>query len=400
MFAAIITVCLGLAAAGETSAGLAPLAFHDAMNAFSPGIKWEEKSRTRVSASDIHMASYPRLTELRDGALLCVYEGDGSIFATRSTDRGKTWGKAVPVAWHQDGINMAAPEVLQLQDGSILACYNPRPFIISGTRNFGIRTRKSYDGGHTWIHGRLIYEGRHKFTDGCWEPAPVQMPDGEIRVFFANEADFEDEDHNDQNISMLRSRDGGMTWTDKPEIISYKQRGRDGMPVPLLLENGELVCAIEQSTPQDKLQPALLRLSGLEVGSQVPFETIGAHSPDRKEPLSWWLTPHTYAGAPYICQLPTGETLLSYQGTEGRRSNRMHDATLKVWVGDSRGRRFAGCTEPFDIPTRRAALWSSLAVLHDGTIIALTSTNAYAGKWEIWMIKGKLVHATMSLLLP
>ncbi|MDB5146083.1 MAG: exo-alpha-sialidase, partial [Mucilaginibacter sp.] len=33
----------------------------------------------------------------------------------------------------------------------------------------------------------------------------------------------------------------------------------------------------------------------------------------------------------------------------------------------------------------------SLCVLNDDTIIALTSTNAFGDKTEVWMIKGKIV---------
>jgi hypothetical protein len=326
------------------------------------------------------------MVELRDGALLCLFEGDGSVFACRSVDTGRTWGAAVPVAWHQTGINMSAPEVIELQDGSILACYNPRPFRISGLRNFGIRTRKSYDGGRTWIHGRLLYEAGHNFTDGCWEPAPVQLPDGEILVFFADEAPFAGAKGDDQHIALLRSTDGGLSWSEEPEIVSYKRNGRDGMPVPLLL-NGDkgLVCAIEQTTTGGKLQPAVLRMDANGRIGQV----IGSHSRRREEPLAGLIGVEIYAGAPYLRQLSTGETLLSYQGTEGR-PNRLHCADMKVWVGDENGRNFAGPSIPFVIPKNRSALWNSLCVLRDDTIIALTSTNAFAGKSEVWMIKGRL----------
>src|SRR5690606_21144755 len=143
---------------------------------------------------------------------------------------------------HQDGIKMAAPDLIQLQDGAILCCYNPRPWKISGTRNFGIRTRKSYDGGKTWIHGRLVYEAGHKFGDGCWEPSAIQLPNGEIQLYFSNEGIYRKSD--EQNISMLTSHDGGLTWSEEPKIVSFRPRSRDGMPAPLLLQDGsEIVVA-------------------------------------------------------------------------------------------------------------------------------------------------------------
>jgi hypothetical protein len=150
------------------------------------------------------------------------------------------------VAEKQDGINMAVPDKLELNDGSILVCYNPRPFDIHPSRKFGIRSKKSYDGGNTWEDERLLYEAGHEFENGCWEPSAVQLPDGEIQLFFADEGPYTHS--SEQNISLLRSHDNGMSWTTTPEIVSFRAGSRDGMPVPILLKNKrETAIAIEDN---------------------------------------------------------------------------------------------------------------------------------------------------------
>ena len=63
-----------------------------------------------------------------------------------------------------------------------------------------------------------------------------------------------------------------------------------------------------------------------------------------------------------------------------------------VTIGDCEGRNFTNATVPFKIPINKTALWNSITVLKDNTIIALTSTDAYNDKREVWMIKGKVLY--------
>ena len=114
-------------------------------------------------------------------------------------------------------------------------------------------------------------------------------------------------------------------------------------------------------------------------------------SPNRNAALAQPLADSIYAGAPYLSQLKTGETILSYQGTEGR-DKQWERACMYVAIGDREGKNFGNKTIPFDIPLNKQGLWNSLCVLDDNTIIALTSTNAYSDNaTEVWMIKGHLM---------
>ncbi|MBD2703135.1 exo-alpha-sialidase [Spirosoma sp. BT702] len=351
-------------------------------------IVWDQKTLRKVSSgSNVRYSGYARLIQLHDQSLLAVYEASGSVVAVKSTDLGDSWSVPIPIAPRQDGINMAVPDVVELKDHSILVCYNPRPYKIDPSRRFSIRTKKSYDGGQSWQDERLLYEAGFEFSNGCWEPAAIQLPNGEIQLFFANEGIYQTS--NEQNISLLRSTDNGLSWTNEPSIVSFRAGSRDGMPAPLLLRNGrDLVFAIEDNGFHN-FKPYLIHSTIVQNWHQP----VTGNSADRWYALAEPIPDTLYAGAPYLRQLPTGETLLSYQGTENR-INRMANAEMKVVVGDSHARNFSQKSVPFSIPAGKSGLWNSLSILADSTIIALTSTNGYSGRGEVevWMIKGRLMH--------
>jgi len=187
-------------------------------------ILWDQSSLRQVSPlTASHSANYARMIQLSNGNLLCVYESDAGIACTISHNLGDSWLQPVLVAGQVEGFHMAVPDVLELPDRSLLVAYNPRPHKINGgwdtTRHFAIRTKKSYDQGKTWQDERLIYEAGYQFEDGCWEPALLQLPAGEIQLFFSDEGIYTKS--NEQNISVLRSADKGLSWSRKPEIVSF-----------------------------------------------------------------------------------------------------------------------------------------------------------------------------------
>jgi len=349
-------------------------------------IEWDQQSRRKVSSSpNVRYAGYARMIQLPDASLLCVYEADGSIVSVKSSDLGDTWSQPVVVAPRANGTNMSVPDLTLLKNQTVLACYNGRPFEISPDRKFSIRVKKSRDGGLTWTDERLLYEAGHQFENGCWEPAAIQLSGGEIQLYFANEGPYTSSD--EQNISLLRSADNGDTWTNSPRVVSFRPGKRDGMPVPLLLKNGtDIVVAIEDNAV-NTFKPYVLRNS-LEDNWAT---TIAAESPNRTYALSERIGDEIYAGAPFIRQLSSGETILSYQGTEGR-TNAMKFADMKVVIGNDQAKEFKHKSVPFVIPGNKSCLWNSLAVLSDDTVIAITSTNAYSDdKTEVWMIKGRII---------
>ncbi len=353
-------------------------------------IVWDQSSLKKVAPlQEDGNAGYARMIQLSNGELICVYEGKGNTECVKSADLGKTWSMPVTIAAAVPGISMSVPEILALKDHSLLVSYNPRPHTINGnwdtTKRFAICTKKSYDQGKTWKDERLLYQAGYQFDDGCWEPAQIQLPSGQIQLFFSNEGIYTHS--NEQNISLLRSNDNGLTWTKEPEIASFSPGHRDGMPVPILLKGtNEILFSIEDNAG-GQFKPSVIRNS-INQNWKIP---VGVNNANRTAAIRPKLPDTVYAGAPYLRQLHSGETILSYQSTLNR-INKWDLSCMQVAIGDFKGENFTNTNMPFSIPLDKQGLWNSLCVLKDDTIIALTSTNAYSNRSEVWMIKGHLIN--------
>ena len=120
------------------------------------------------------------------------------------------------------------PDLIQLSDGTIIVAYNPRPSAPYTTgRKFGIRCKRSVDNGATWSDEIFVNDARHTFEDGCWEPSMLELPSGELQLYFADEGPYTSS--NEQQISLCRSFDGGKTWS-AAQKVSFRAGYRDGMP--------------------------------------------------------------------------------------------------------------------------------------------------------------------------
>ncbi|TSJ43970.1 exo-alpha-sialidase [Mucilaginibacter corticis] len=346
-------------------------------------IAWDNSTLRKVSAAG---GGYARMIKLDDGSLICVYEAAGSTVCVKSTDDAGTWSQPTVIAPRTDGVSMAVPDILQLKDHSLLVGYNPRPRGNDTSKHFAIKTKKSYDGGQTWTDERTLYQADSKFENGCWEPSAIQLPNGDIELFFANENPYRQS--NEQCISMVKSKDGGLTWS-AAKTTSFRPHSRDGMPVPFLLQNGkEMVYSIEDNGFKN-FKPTIIRSTLKDDWAKL----VGAGDANRNFALADKVPDSLYLGAPYLRQLKTGETILSYQGTEDRINN-MNHSEMKVVIGDSEARNFGHKTVPFDIAGDKSGLWNSLSVLDDNTIIALTSTSSFSDHHvaEVWMIKGHVIR--------
>lgn len=374
---AIIGLLIPMFAFGQESAPIK-------QSAAGVDIVWDQSSLKQVSASD---GNYARIIQLHNGKLMCIYESKRGIESTISNDLGKSWLAPVKVVSSVPGVNMAVPDILELKDHSLLASYNPRPYKLNGvedtSRHFAIITKKSYDEGKTWTDERLIYQASYRFQDGCWEPSQIQLPSGEVQLYFSDEGIYTQS--NEQNISVFRSYDGGLSWTTKPRIVSFTPGHRDGMSVPIVLAGkGEVLFSIEDNVG-GQFKPSIIRNSL----AQNWQKTVGPTDAERNYALTPKLPDTVYAGAPFLRQLHSGQMLLSYQSTQNRISNG-DLACMRVAVGDKNGQNFINVNTPFTVPLNKHGLWNSLCVLNDDTVIAATSTDAY-GKNAIWMIKGHLV---------
>lgn len=352
----------------------------------SSTIIWDLSSKMQLSQSgDSGYNGYARIIQLKNQSLLLVYESNGAVVTKKSTDSGNSWSNLQTVVSKGNNVVMATPDVLQLKNGTILIFYNPRPTnATDSSKKFSIRVISSDDNGVTWKNDKLLYEAGADFENGCWEPSGIQLPNGEVQVFFSNEGIYTNS--SEQNISLLRSSDNGENWTTTPEIVSFSRGSRDGMPKPIYLSSiNTIVISIEDNNNQN-FKPYTIRNTIDENWQNV----VNKMSSKRLSALAESLTSQVYAGAPYLAQLSTGETLLSYQSSEDRNIHDVEHSEMIVAIGDKNARNFKYKTKPFSMPATKYGLWNSITVLADDTIIALTTTNAYSttNSAEVWMIKG------------
>ncbi|GGF37928.1 sialidase family protein [Echinicola rosea] len=341
-------------------------------------IRWDKSSLEKVSADGYRYAGYARCRELADGNLGLAYEASGNILFRIRTEKG--WKAPVLVAAETPGIGLAVPDFTVLENGDILLGYNPRPRRNTQGKHFGIRTVRSTDNGNTWKDDQLVYEAGTSFSDGCWEPVFLQLPDGDIQLYFADESIFTQS--NEQRIAMVSSADGGATWSTEPKTVSFSEGSRDGMPVPIWLEKQKRIALAIEDNGFGPFKPYILYSEGKEWE-----EGVSRDSPKRLYAMADSLPQNDYAGAPYLAQASNGLTLLSFQW-----GDKLENAQMAVAIGDDQVQNFTNTTWPFPLAKGKIGHWNSLMVLSDGKIIALTSTNGFSsnGQTEVWMIMGEL----------
>ncbi|MDE6853519.1 MAG: exo-alpha-sialidase [Muribaculaceae bacterium] len=350
-------------------------------------IMWDVASRQVIFPS----GNYSRLIPLQDGRLLAIAEIPGGIGVVFSSDSGATWTEPRIIARGEDRLPYAVPDVIQLSDGTILAGFNPRPSSpYSEERRFGIRTLYSTDGGETWSEPVHAFDASHLWTEGCWEPSFLELPDGEVHLYFANEYPYPDS--GDQQISLIRSNDKGRTWS-APECVSYRAGHRDGMPSAIITDAGEIVVIIEDNGFPRGFMASTVRCDVDRAWRSCPvYAESGRRSAifagddsDNRQYIS---------AAPYIRRLRTGETIASWQGDHFDRKG-FPEARFGMYVavGDRDARNFTQVSAPFDLPTDSHALWNSINVGFGNDVFALASIGSPTQGNAITLMKGYAVNA-------
>lgn len=381
---------------------------HDSENSYSrqkgeavEGIRiaWDFSTMQKLAPQGeriVAWAGYPRVRKLKDGTLMAVYDVDGNGEMVESKDKGKSWSSpSITFKKHlytnKNGestiVNIANSELCQLQNGNLIMACNYRP-AKDEIAPFAIVIRRSSDNGQTWTDDQVIFEAGTRFIDGCWEPSILQLPNGELQVYFANEASFTSS--NEQNISLLSSADNGSTWSRDVKTVAYRASRRDGMPVALLVDDEILVSVEDNNIGQFK--PYIIRTT-ISDNWSTP---VLAGSPNREYALKDHLPDFVYAGAPYIMRVPTGQVILSYQTTSGRSYN-WELSTMEVAIGDNKGRNFEKLTRPINVPLDREAKWNSISLWDDNTIVAASTTSFRNTNCEVWIILGHIIPEMQSV---
>lgn len=341
-------------------------------------IEWRPETRVLIA----ERGGYGRIARTAEGHLLCAYARRGVMMVKESSDGGRTWGEPREVGGWKDGA-LANAELLVRRDGELWCFFNRRPNRGSPDEaRSAVGFFRSRDHGRSWGAETVLYEtGRtHRGEDGCWEPVGLELPDGEIHVYFADE--FPYPESNDQQITLLRSRDGGESWSE-PLAVSYREGARDGMPVPVLLpEVKGIAMAIEDNGLRGSFKPVIVASSWIDGGwKSAP---IRGESPQRWPALAERLPARAYAGAPYLRWLRDGVTVLSFQLAA---NGEMKDSRMAVALGDGRARDFGALSFPF--PEGERQLWNSLFVKDEETVLAVSEATL-DGVRGIWVVEGKV----------
>ena len=354
---------------------LAPYTSFSATVARYNGMRIFWDSRTPVTIFD--GGGYGRLIELQDGRLLACCES-GGIKISFSSNKGQSWTTPKLIAPNSNNTPNCVPDLIQLSDGTIIVGYNPRPSTpYTEDRHFGIRLRRSTNNGKTWSDEIFVYDADYTFENGCWEPSFLELPNGELQLYFADESPYTTT--GEQQISLCRSFDGGLTWTE-PQRISYRSGFRDGMPVPVLLSDGKnIVVAIEDNGWSDikDFLPTTVRTPLSNNWKNGTY--VNGTSSQRDCSINYNYCPMAKGGAPYLRTLPSGETVLSHQSTYGDGDN----MKMYVYVGNKQAKDFKAMSRPFYQGTTKGSWWNSLAVIDTGIVMAVGGLDG-----KVCMTKG------------
>ena len=364
----------------------------------------EKNFRTMVvldeSVLGQQMLDYARIKKLNDGTYILFYQPlmhGYHIYCSFSDDcihwskgqRVFEGGKFINGDGEEDIHKYATADAVQLENGDILCfcIFHSQKHYGKHLNEFGLCMKRSQDGGHSWGPEQILH------TSVDWEPYPMVLPDGEILVFFTD-SDW-DWNPNSSGCSLLRSRDGGYSWTLQQQVIRQyrakavaKQRSvgtprlrpdstrnvfTDQMPVVTLLRGTDKAFAVtETETPDHRLSISL---------AWEDFRWNNTYSGDNVGPRKRVRSAFEGSG-PYVVQFPSGETVVSY-GFAG-------DFALRL--GGNTGEDIPSARPLFPFGTRTSR-WGSLEVVGPNTLAAVTTWLYKGPKVE----KGKLMLTRMHL---
>ncbi len=406
-----------------------------AENGTEPVIIWEAPQPVKVGSSKV-TGGYPRIHRLNDGRLMLSYSADGDACLSFSSDDGKSWGMPKIAMRSQDVSNAkgsarltaAVPDFAQLSKNHpirpgriIYACnYRPRELKKDGTMGekgwttvapYDISVSVSDDNGKTWSAPRQIFQSEvwdENIKKGCWEPFVLELPDGTVQVYFADETPHYKAGGTQKewmNISVVESRDGGDTW-GKARIVAQNSECRVGMPV-VALHKGQLLLAVETTDYKgQRLHPIVIRNTVEENWSS----TVGKGSPLRFEPFQTSIASEVnYSGSPYIITTdnfivysyqiadwwkPSPGMTSSEQLSQAKKNNEEEHATLEVQVCpksevvDGYFRTMRAPSRPIPVNQKTGteqAIWNSLCDLGNDEILAVSQYNN-----RVYTVRGKI----------
>ena len=365
-------------------------------------IGWNYRTQTFETGG-----AYGRIKLLSDGRQALVYDAGGVCKIRYREPGAASFQGAFNVATPPTGSSYTNCELLELADGTFLYAYNER---VNGM-GMKIKVKYSLDNGRSWRYEQTLYKvqesgflPQNEDLYGIWEPAMIQLPSGEVQLYFASE--YKVPGH-DQKIVMLRSlttdERGLRLWEPESVDVCYTVGFRDGMPVPLLLQDGKgIVFAIEDDGFGGGFQPGIIYSSmadnwssGIRYGDSANRWVAVVQGEPRG------------GGAPYIIQLKTGETLVSTQtnslaDTRGAPWDDMYKNRPFVYIGDANARNFSRYSIPFpfmDEPNQ-GGVWNSLCQINDSTVVCVSEVHGHPSQNGLWTVEGRIMHPMTACKMP
>lgn len=359
-------------------------------------VEWED-------AQLLAPGGYARVHRLNDGSYMAVYSRGGNGCFKISKDGCRTWSTARTAMTYNSysapvPVNVSNAEFAQLSNsnpyrpGRIIYAANIRPSENQSSQApYTIAISTSDDIGKTWTGIRDVYKSKIWDRDvlrGCYEPCVLELPDGTVQIYFADETPYYEKRLTYQNISVIESKDGGDTW-GPARIVCYNEKYRDGMPVAMIYKDWIYV-AIEANGQNIKFHPQIV-CTRISDNWKTP---VYGSSLNRFDPFKTSMeSAFIYSGAPYLIHTDN-YFVLCYQSSEGALEPTTKNAVMEMAIcriDEMSGHEFLTMRErirPFDIDqTRDNGLWNSLCDLGDDNILAVTqlSGNIYIRKGKILM---------------
>ena len=332
----------------------------------------------------IREANSPRIKKIADDRYILFYQDARvarNIYYSVSSDL-KEWGlglnlfasRSITVNGESDTLCYSTCDATVLQNGDIMAIASFR-----SSRNFrrtnefnGLAMKISSDGGRTWGEEQIIYKGSN------WEPQILQLPDGEIQVYFTHggpkiqpqmEAGIpESEMVPSSGTAIIRSKDNGKTWDpyvmEPPytahrvsQQYAYTKKGiqvfTDQMPCAILLNNTDTIALAMESMFVRDGEDVLYITTAYSDDNWPVGLGLDEEGPADKQENMW------HGAAPYLRQFPSGETVLSY-----------NQKRFQIRLGDSLAREFG---DPL-FPLNGTGRWGSLELIQSHIVVG---TMAY-----------------------
>ncbi len=296
---------------------------------------------------------YPRVKRMADGRYIMFYQqGQHSWSTYFIIGNSLTSFKGARVLFQQEAIPehsdtrcYMTTDAVVLKNGDIIAVssYRANKKCYTNPELGGLAIRRSTDNGKTWSDIETIYVGMN------WEPYIRETESGEIQIFFTHTSHkiYKDGVEHSSGVGLIRSTDGGKTWTPKvdgapfeAQIVSqYKvftdsKTGADvftnQMPCAITLHNGKTFLVYEQALRTSFDQNESFRI-GYCFNDDNFSKYIGTNEVGPQGQRT-----NAYSGAgPYAAQFKSGEIIVSYHWSNTYRY-RMSLSNGSSWTAEMR----------------------------------------------------------------